>query len=79
MACGTAVVGTSVGGIPDVIEDGYNGLMVPQKSSDEIAKGIIKILSNKKLKDNFIKNGINTVKEKFSWEVISDKFCELYV
>ncbi len=79
MACGTAVVGTSVGGIPDVIEDGYNGLLVSQKSSDEIAKGIIEILSNKKLKDDFIKNGINTVKEKFSWDVISDKFCELYV
>jgi len=79
MACGTAVVGTCVGGIPDVIEDGYNGLLVPQKSSDEIAKGIIEILSNKKLKDDFIKNGINTVKEKFSWDVISDKFCELYV
>ena len=77
MACGTAVVGT-VGGIPDVIEDGYNGFLVPQKSSDHISKSIIRIISNQKLRNDFIHNGIYTVKEKFSWDVISNKFCDLY-
>ena len=78
MACGTAVVGSDIGGIPDVINDGHNGFLVPQKSSDMIAKRIIKILSNAKIKNEFINNGLKTVQEKFSWNVVSKKFCRLF-
>ncbi|MBC8488139.1 MAG: glycosyltransferase family 4 protein [Bacteroidetes bacterium] len=78
MASGTPVIGSNVGGIPDVIQDGYNGFLVPEKSSDELAKRIIKLLSDKKLTTKFRRNGLKTVREKFSWDVVSEKFIYIF-
>jgi len=77
MACGTPAIGTNVGGIPDVIKDGYNGFLVPPKSSDALATKIIDILSNQELQEFFRKNGIRTVKENFSWNIVSEKFVKI--
>ena len=46
MAAGKPVVGTLVGGIPEIIEDGMTGLLVPPSSPDALAKAIIKILKD---------------------------------
>ena len=78
MACGTPAIGSNVGGIPDVIKDGYNGFLVAEKSHEELAIKIVQLLSDKELERKFIRNGLKTVKEKFSWDLISDKFIELF-
>ena len=78
MACGTPVIGSNVGGIPDVIKDGFNGFLVPEKSHDELAKKIIQLLSDKELENKFIQNGLKTVKNNFSWGIVSDKFINLF-
>ncbi|MBA64830.1 MAG: glycosyl transferase family 1 [Candidatus Marinimicrobia bacterium] len=77
MACGIPVIGSNVGGIPDVIRNNFNGYLVPQKSSSILAEKIIDLISNPELKNTFGKNGIKTVKEKFTWSVISKKFIEI--
>jgi type III pantothenate kinase len=46
MACGVPVVGTSVGGLLDTIEDGVNGLLVRPRRSDEIAAAIGSLLDD---------------------------------
>src|SRR3989338_9959116 len=48
MASGCAVIGTKVGGIPFLIKDNYNGLLVEQKNSAELAKAILAALKNQK-------------------------------
>jgi glycosyltransferase involved in cell wall biosynthesis len=47
MAAGKPVVATRVGGVPDLIEDGVHGLLVPPRRSDELADAIASLLSDR--------------------------------
>ena len=77
MASGTPVIGSDVGGIPDIIRDGHNGFLVPERSPGPLAERIIELLSNEKLAEKFRVNGLNTIKDGFSWESISRRFDEI--
>ena len=46
LACGVPVIGSSVGGIPDIIEDGKNGILVPPGDVDKLAQAIKKVLED---------------------------------
>jgi len=61
LACGTPVVASSVGGIPDIIEQGKNGMLVENLSAENLASSIIQTLALK----NDRKNIADTV-SKFS-------------
>ncbi len=49
MAAGSAVVATDVGGIPDIVTDGINGLLVPAHDSRAIADAVIRIITDARL------------------------------
>lgn len=49
MAAAKPIIGSAVGGIPDVISDGINGLLVPPKDPKSLAEAIIRCLSEKEL------------------------------
>jgi len=78
MASGVPVIGSNTGGIPDIITDGVNGLLVPPGDPDALAAAIITILENPEMADKFTTEGLKTVKERFSWDKISDQFIEVY-
>lgn len=78
MACGTPVIGTTVGGIPDIIEDEVNGLLVPPGDSKAIANAILKILDDEELRIRFSKKGLMVVKEKFAWDNICERIYQEY-
>lgn len=78
MEFGIPVVATSVGGIPDIVKDGYNGLLVPEKDPDALADAIIKLIKNKDLREKFVKNAKKYIREKFSWDVIIEKLTQIY-
>jgi len=52
MSFGKPIVATRVGGIPEVVEDGGNGILVDRKS-DSLASGIGTLLSNPRLRNSF--------------------------
>lgn len=78
MASGCAVIGTRVGGIPYTIKDGYNGLLIEQKNSNELSKAIINLLQDKKKSERMGKNAARIVRKKYSWEKVSQEFMKIY-
>ncbi len=78
MACGVPVIGSNVGGIPDIIKDRITGLLVEEKNGKAIADSIFEILENKVLRDDLCQNAHKFIVERFSWDVVSDRFIELY-
>ena len=77
---GKPVVATGVGGIPEVVEDGATGLLVPPGDSQKLAGALTYLLKNpdraKKMSEN-IKNKFNQEGE-FGWGVIVRKTVEVY-
>ena len=67
MAAGVPVIGTRVGGIPEIVENGVNGLLVEPDDPLDLSRAILKVLSDGKLADQFRQAGLRTV-EKFSLE-----------
>ena len=68
MACGLPVVGTKVGGIPEIISDSYNGYLIPPNDSSVLAQMMEKLINDRSTRNKFIKAGIKTVEDKFTSE-----------
>jgi glycosyltransferase involved in cell wall biosynthesis len=78
MACGKPVVGTDVGGIPDIIEDGLNGFLVKPRDPDALAQKIILLLSDSKLREKTGKAGREMVEKKFNIEKRAERIIKVY-
>lgn len=74
-ACGLPFVGTQNGGPQDIVENCDCGLLVDVNKPDEIAKAIKKIVTDRDLWQRFSDNGVNRVREHYSWET----HCEAYL
>lgn len=68
MASGVPVIGTNVGGIPEIISDSYNGFLVAPDDSTMLEQKIELVLKDKDLQKKFTSRGITTVHEKFDFE-----------
>jgi L-malate glycosyltransferase len=66
MACGCAVVATNVGGIPELIEDGRSGMLVPPAESQAIARAITTLAGDVSLRLELGKNARRRAEEQFS-------------
>lgn len=66
MASGKAVLGSRVGGIPDVIEDGKNGFLFECGDAEDLAVKMEKLLSDENLRIEMGQRGKEVVDEKFS-------------
>lgn len=83
MACGNCVISTNVGGLPNLIIDGFNGLLI-NPNENELKNSIIYVLSNKekmnKIRENAIKVADNFSKEKWdnSWNLLFDDIIARY-
>jgi len=66
MASGIPVIGTNIGGIPEIITDNYNGFLIPPNNSSALVQKIEELLYNENLRKKFIKAGLKTVGRNFS-------------
>lgn len=78
MACGVPCIGTDVGGIPEVIDHGENGYIVPQGSVEKAALLIVELLGNPEKYRLFAEHALATVHEKFNSEDIISQYESYY-
>lgn len=72
------VVATNVGAIPEVIEDGVTGFLVPPRDSEALADAVIKILKDDDLRKQMGKNAYKKMKDELSWEQVAEKTIKIY-
>lgn len=77
MACGLCVVSTSVGGIPYLLRDGVDALLVPPDDADAMAGAVLKLLSDPALAARISCAG-RTMVESFDWEPVLARWKELF-
>ena len=79
MACGIPVIGTRIGGIPEIIEDKRNGLLVEPNDERAISEAIISMCNNWKNARKMGEAAKVTVNEKFSKAVMLRALKTLYL
>lgn len=78
MACRLPVIGSDVGGITDIIEDGVTGLLVEEKDVFSLTNTISLLVDNDNLRRKLSFSGCRMVREKFSWEKIAKSYIKAY-
>ncbi len=78
MARGVPVIATRVGGIPDVIEDGVNGLLVDPGRPEPLARAIIAMLTDDALRSRLREAARTHVRKRYSTEAIIEDLGMLY-
>src|SRR5678816_2292918 len=66
MACGRAIVATRAGGIPEIVEEGRTGLLVPPRDARALADAIIRALRDTSLRQRTGEAGLARVRERFT-------------
>jgi glycosyltransferase involved in cell wall biosynthesis len=78
MAMEIPVIGTTIGGIPEIIQNGINGILVNANDSQSLAGGIIKYVEDRNFSKKVSLEGRKTVEEKFTNKRMADEFEELF-
>lgn len=72
MACKTPVIASCVGGVPEIIRNGYSGILVPPRNAKKLADEIIKLLKDKEKAKLLAMNGYEFVRENYEWNALLD-------
>lgn len=78
MGYGLPIVSTRVGGIPKLVEDGYNGFLYEPGDIDGASEGLIRLLKDEELLDEFGRNGYNKACTEFSYEHHISRIMDVY-
>jgi polysaccharide biosynthesis protein VpsI len=78
MSHGLPVICTPVGGLPDVIKDGSNGIFVEPGNAQSIARGILHLLHNPELATSLARAGRKTVRETCNLELVAGHLEAIY-
>ena len=72
------VVSTPVSGIPELVTDGVNGLLVPAESADALADGLTRLAADPTLRASLGEAGARTVRERFDGDLLTGRMADLF-
>lgn len=75
MALGTPVITTAVGGNPEIVRNGENGILVPPRAKDSLLEAIISLLMNQKQAESLVRTAKKDV-EKFTDEIMLSRIAK---
>ena len=78
MAVGTPVIASRLGGIVDSVQDGQTGLLVEERSPNQIADAIRQLIAHPELIERFRDNAKETIDRRFSRQASSAAFAQLF-
>ena len=78
MACKTAVIATSVGGIPEIIEDGVSGILCNARDSKSLAKAINLLVDNPGIRMEMVQKAYDRFAEKFTLQKMVEGYINAY-
>jgi glycosyltransferase involved in cell wall biosynthesis len=78
MEAGTPIVATAVGGVPELIEDGVHGLLVPPGDAEEMARAIAAVLGDPAGAARRAAAARERRRAVFDWDVVARRVRELY-
>jgi glycosyltransferase involved in cell wall biosynthesis len=77
-AFGKPVVATRVGGLPDVVDEGKNGLLVPPQDPPALAEAINKILTDSEMKQCMGQHSKMLAETRYSWRLVAGKMKSVF-
>jgi glycosyltransferase involved in cell wall biosynthesis len=78
MACGTPVIATRAGALPEIVGDGGTGILVPPADPPALAAAIKRVLGDRTLRERMGQAARRRIEERFSWEAAARKTLEVY-
>lgn len=78
LCCGTPIVGFATGGVPEIVRDGLDGLLVPPHDGISLTKAAVTLLQNKMLQKHMSQEAAVNSKKCFNLELFAQRYENLY-
>lgn len=78
MGCGLPVIASAVGGIPELVEERVNGLLVPPGDPDKLASAIARLARDPALRRQISRNNVARVRQRFTWANAAGQYQTIY-
>lgn len=78
MACGLPIAASNVGGIPETVRDGVDGLLCPPNDPMALRENIITLMSDFETREEISQTQRERVLRHYPWEHIAERYAELY-
>ena len=78
MAVGLPVVSTQHGGIPELVQDGVSGFLVPERDTDALAEKLSFLIQHQELWPQMGRAGRATVEKNYDSDKLNDELVEIY-
>jgi glycosyltransferase involved in cell wall biosynthesis len=74
MACGKAVIASNVDGVPEIVQDGITGILVPPDNPEVLASGLIRLCTDSVLREMLSVRGKEWACREYNWEGIATRY-----